>query len=134
MRWPASGAGRRRQAEFGAVGPVPRIPAIPAEAWLSDGQRVLHFRALIWGRWTQALEVTSGQLLPDQEVPLQSDGHGSAANRRSGSGNSDGPRVGRHVLRSGSRHCPTARSKVRSDTAIPFSLASSWRTKSALPL
>jgi hypothetical protein len=32
--------------------------------------RVLHFRPLIWDRWTQALEVTSGQLLPDQEVPL----------------------------------------------------------------
>ena len=52
------------------MGPVPRIPASPADAWISDGQRVLHFRALIWDRWTQALEVTSGQLLPDQEVPL----------------------------------------------------------------
>ena len=50
--------------------PVPRVPALPADAWLSHGQRVLHLRALIWDRWTQALEVTSGQLLPDQEFPL----------------------------------------------------------------
>ena len=42
------------------------------QGWTYDmaRQRVLHFRPLIWDRWTQALEVTSGQLLPDQEVPL----------------------------------------------------------------
>ena len=42
------------------------------QGWTDDmaRQRVLHFRALIWDRWTQALEVTSGQRLPDQEVPL----------------------------------------------------------------
>ncbi|WP_411877297.1 DUF1651 domain-containing protein [Vulcanococcus limneticus] len=47
-----------------------RPPLSPREGWLSDGRRVLHFRPTLWDRWTQRLEVTSGELLPDQPVPL----------------------------------------------------------------
>ena len=45
-------------------------PSRPQEGWLSDGRRVLHFRPSRWNRWSQLLEVTSGELLPDQRVPL----------------------------------------------------------------
>jgi hypothetical protein len=31
---------------------------------------VLHFRPTRWDRWAQRLEVTVGELLPDQPVPL----------------------------------------------------------------
>jgi hypothetical protein len=31
---------------------------------------VLHFRPSRWDRWSQQLEVTVGELLPDQSVPL----------------------------------------------------------------
>jgi hypothetical protein len=31
---------------------------------------VLHFRPTLWDRWSQRLEVTVGELLPDQPVPL----------------------------------------------------------------
>jgi hypothetical protein len=31
---------------------------------------VLHFRPTVWDRWSQRLEITSGELLPDQTVPL----------------------------------------------------------------
>jgi len=31
---------------------------------------VLHFRPTRWDRWSQQLEVTVGELLPDQPVPL----------------------------------------------------------------
>ena len=48
----------------------PRPPSTPREGWLSDGRRVLHFRPSRWNRWSQLLEVTSGELLPDQPVPL----------------------------------------------------------------
>lgn len=47
-----------------------RPPATPREGWLSDGRRILHFRPSRWNRWSQLLEVTSGELLPDQPVPL----------------------------------------------------------------
>ncbi len=47
-----------------------KIPSPPAEGWLSDGRRVLHFKPAIWSKWQQELEITSGQLLPDQPVPL----------------------------------------------------------------
>lgn len=47
-----------------------RPPGTPREGWLSDGRRVLHFRPSRWNRWSQLLEVTSGELLPDQPVPL----------------------------------------------------------------
>ena len=33
-------------------------------------RHVLHFRPTRWDRWAQELEVVSGELLPDQPVPL----------------------------------------------------------------
>jgi hypothetical protein len=72
--WCANGAGHRRWAEAGAAVHVSRqktkIPACPEEDWLSDGQRVLHFKPVAWDRWRQELEVTSGQVLPDAAPPL----------------------------------------------------------------
>ena len=47
-----------------------RPPLSPKEAWLSDGRQVLHFRPSRWDRWSQQLEVTVGELLPGQPVPL----------------------------------------------------------------
>jgi hypothetical protein len=47
-----------------------RTPLAPKEAWISDGRRVLHFRPSRWDRWNQKLEVTVGELLPNQPVPL----------------------------------------------------------------
>ena len=47
-----------------------RIPSAPAESWLSDGRQVLHFRPVIWERWHQELEVTSGEWLEEQAAPL----------------------------------------------------------------
>ena len=47
-----------------------RPPLSPKEAWLSDGRQVIHFRPTRWDRWSQQLEVTVGELLPDQPVPL----------------------------------------------------------------
>ena len=51
-------------------GPRNRPPLSPQEGWLSDGRHVLHFRPTLWDRWSQRLEVTVGELLPDQAVPL----------------------------------------------------------------
>ncbi len=45
-------------------------PLSPRESWISDGRQVLHFRPSRWDRWAQRLEVTVGELLPDQPVPL----------------------------------------------------------------
>ena len=53
-----------------AAGASSHPPLSPKEGWLSDGRRVLHFRPTHWDRWSQRLEVTSGELLPDQPVPL----------------------------------------------------------------
>ena len=47
-----------------------RTPLSPKEAWLSDGRQVLHFRLGRWDRWNQQLEVSVGELLPNQPVPL----------------------------------------------------------------
>ena len=47
-----------------------QTPLSPKEAWLSDGRQVLHFRPGRWDRWSQRLEVTVGELLPNQPVPL----------------------------------------------------------------
>ena len=52
------------------IGNRQRPPLSPREAWLSDGRHVLHFRPTRWDRWCQQLEVTVGELLPDQTVPL----------------------------------------------------------------
>jgi hypothetical protein len=46
------------------------VPLSPREAWISDGRQVLHFRPTVWDRWNQRLEITSGELLPDQPLPL----------------------------------------------------------------
>jgi len=74
MTWPANEAGRRRWAEAEAAGHISRqkmkIPACPAEGWLSDGRRMLQFKPVVWDRWQQELEVTSGEWLADQEAPL----------------------------------------------------------------
>jgi hypothetical protein len=47
-----------------------RIPSAPAEGWLSDGRRVLHFKPAIWNQWLQELEITSGEWIPGQAAPL----------------------------------------------------------------
>jgi hypothetical protein len=52
------------------VGDRKRPPLSPKEGWISDGRHVLHFRPTRWDRWCQQLEVTVGELLPDQPVPL----------------------------------------------------------------
>jgi len=44
-----------------------RPPLSPKESSLSDGRQVLHFRP---SRWSQQLEVTVVELLPNQPVPL----------------------------------------------------------------
>ncbi|WP_259727754.1 hypothetical protein [Synechococcus sp. CS-1326] len=45
-------------------------PLTPKEGWLSDGRKVLRFPPTRWERTYQRLEITSGELLPDQLVPL----------------------------------------------------------------
>lgn len=47
-----------------------RPPLSPRQAWISDGRQVLHFRPTRWDRWSQRLEITSGELLPDEPVQL----------------------------------------------------------------
>ena len=41
----------------------------PQDGWLSNGRQVLHFRPLHYSRFSQALELTSGELIPGQ-APL----------------------------------------------------------------
>ena len=50
--------------------PSPRVPLTPKEGWLSDGRQVLRFRPTRWERTYQRLEITSGELLPGEPVPL----------------------------------------------------------------
>jgi len=50
--------------------PNQRVPLTPREGWLSDGRQVLRFRPTRWEREYHRLEITAGELLPDQEVPL----------------------------------------------------------------
>ena len=45
------------------------IPSAPAEGWLSDGRQVLHFKPVRYSRCSQALELTTGELIPGQ-APL----------------------------------------------------------------
>jgi hypothetical protein len=40
-----------------------RPPLSPREAWISDGRQVLHFRPRRYGRWSQNLEVTFGEVV-----------------------------------------------------------------------
>ncbi len=50
--------------------PSPRAPLTPKEGWLSNGRQVLRFRPTRWERTYQRLEITSGELLPGELVPL----------------------------------------------------------------
>ena len=50
--------------------PSPRVPLTPKEGWLSDGRQVLRFRPTRWERTYQRLEITTGELLPGEPVPL----------------------------------------------------------------
>ena len=47
-----------------------RPPLTPKEGWLSDGRQVLRFRPTRLEREVHQLEITTGELLPDQEIPL----------------------------------------------------------------
>ena len=47
-----------------------RPPLLPQEGWISDGRHVLHFLPSRWDRWSKRLEVTVGELLPGEPVPL----------------------------------------------------------------
>jgi hypothetical protein len=48
--------------------PLPRVPLTPKEGWLSDGRQVLRFRPTRWERQVHQLEITTGELLPDQSM------------------------------------------------------------------
>ena len=43
-----------------------RPPLSPQDGWLSNGRQVLHFRPVRYERFSQALELTSGELIPGQ--------------------------------------------------------------------
>ncbi len=47
-----------------------RPPLSPKEDWLIHGCQVLRFRPTRWERQVQQLEITTGELLPEQEIPL----------------------------------------------------------------
>ena len=42
----------------------------PKEGWISDGRNVLHFKPARWDRWAEELEITVGERIPGQPVPL----------------------------------------------------------------
>jgi hypothetical protein len=46
-----------------------RPPLSPQDGWLCKGCQVLHFRPVRYARFSQALELTSGELIPGQ-APL----------------------------------------------------------------
>ena len=47
-----------------------RQPLTPKKGWLIHGRQVLRFRPTRWERTYQRLEITTSELLPDQEIPL----------------------------------------------------------------
>ena len=47
-----------------------RPPLTPKEGWLIHGRQVLRFRPTRWERTYQRLEITTGEVLPDQEILL----------------------------------------------------------------
>jgi hypothetical protein len=47
-----------------------RPPFTPREGWLIHGRQVLRFRPTRWERLVQLLEITTGELLPDQGISL----------------------------------------------------------------
>jgi hypothetical protein len=48
-----------------------RPPLSPQDGWLSNGRQVLHFQPLHYSRFSQALELTSGELIPGQPPLLK---------------------------------------------------------------
>ena len=48
-----------------------RPPMAPQPGWISDGRQVLHFQPLRYNRWSQSLEITTGELIPDQPPLLK---------------------------------------------------------------
>jgi hypothetical protein len=46
-------------------------PLSPQDGWLCNGRQVLHFQPLRYSRFSQALELTSGELIPDQPPLLK---------------------------------------------------------------
>jgi hypothetical protein len=50
--------------------PLPRVPLTPRDSWLIHGCQVLRFRPIRLERQMQRLEIITGELLPDQEIPL----------------------------------------------------------------
>ena len=51
------------------IGDRKRPPLSPQEGWISDGRQVLHFNPVRYSRYSQALELTTGELIPGQ-APL----------------------------------------------------------------
>jgi len=49
-----------------------RPPLSPQDGWLSDGRQVLHFNPVRYSRYSQALELTTGELIPGQAPLLKS--------------------------------------------------------------
>jgi hypothetical protein len=47
-----------------------RPPLNPKEGWLRDGRQVLRFRPTRWDHTSQQLEITTGEWLPGEPVPL----------------------------------------------------------------
>ncbi|MFO7629165.1 MAG: hypothetical protein R6W06_06555 [Prochlorococcaceae cyanobacterium] len=45
-----------------------RPPLSPKDGWISDGRQVLHFKPLLYDRWSQALEVTLGELITREQA------------------------------------------------------------------
>ena len=45
-------------------------PLSPKEGWLSYGRQVLQFKPVHWDRWSQSLEVTLGEVMPNGAPPL----------------------------------------------------------------
>ena len=46
-------------------------PLSPREGWISDGRQVLHFQPVRYSRFSHALELTSGELMPGQPPLLK---------------------------------------------------------------
>ena len=81
--------------------PSPRVPLTPKEGWLSDGRQVLRFRPTRWERQVQRLEITSGELLPGEPVPLLKNRREISRDKPSNSGVRNARRAGRLVAPSG---------------------------------
>ena len=81
--------------------PSPRVPLSPQEGWLSDGRQVLRFRPTRWERLGHRLEITSGELLPGEEVPLLKNAGRSAGMKPSSSGATSARRAGCYTPQGG---------------------------------